>query len=458
MKAQRKQRRTVSGLNPEFRASALVYDVRMARVAARWAVGILMIIISTMFLPWTQNIRTKGMLTTFKPADRPQDVQSIIAGRIEEWFVQEGQSVKKGDTLVRLSEVKEKFLDSNMVERMSEQVDAKVGSRGSYSDKVRALGVQISALQASQGLSMQKAKNKLIQASYKVTSDSTDVIATMVDYETAIVQQKRADSLYAKGLISLTDLERRRLKVQETNAKRISAENKLLASRNEVINANIEISSIEAEYIDKISKAESDMNSALSYLYETEGEIAKMNNELVNIMVRQGFYYVTAPQDGYIVKAQKQGVGENVKEGDVILTIMPISPDLAAELYVDPVDVPLLERGRKVRLQFDGWPALVFSGWPDYSFGTFGGVVAVIDPVATNGKYRILVVPDKEDAKWPAQLRVGSGVYGWAMLNDVPVWYEVWRQMNGFPPDYMGSAKAESLKKYEETMKDYEDK
>jgi hypothetical protein len=73
MKAQRKQRRSVSGLNPEFRASALVYDVRMARVAARWAIAILMIIICTMFLPWTQNIRTKGMLTTFKPADRPQD-------------------------------------------------------------------------------------------------------------------------------------------------------------------------------------------------------------------------------------------------------------------------------------------------------------------------------------------------------------------------------------------------
>jgi hypothetical protein len=22
------------------------------------------------------------------------------------------------------------------------------------------------------------------------------------------------------------------------------------------------------------------------------------------------------------------------------------------------------------------------------------------------------------------------------LLNDVPVWYEIWRQLNGFPPEY----------------------
>ena len=37
---------------------------------------------------------------------------------------------------------------------------------------------------------------------------------------------------------------------------------------------------------------------------------------------------------------------------------------------------------------------------------------------------------------------MGSGVYGWALLDDVPVWYELWRQINGFPPDYVGDATA----------------
>jgi hypothetical protein len=99
------------------------------------------------------------------------------------------------------------------------------------------------------------------------------------------------------------------------------------------------------------------------------------------------------------------------------------------------MDVPLLARGRKVRLQFDGWPVLQFSGWPNASVGTFGGLVQVIDYVASsNGEYRILVIPDPSEEPWPVLLRLGSGVNGWVMLNDVPIWYEIWRQINGFPP------------------------
>jgi hypothetical protein len=117
---------------------------------------------------------------------------------------------------------------------------------------------------------------------------------------------------------------------------------------------------------------------------------------------------------------------------------------MAVELFVKPIDIPLLSKGRKVRLQFDGWPAIVFSGWPDVSFGTFGGIVSVIDNIDSNGKYRILVVPDPSDDPWPKQVRVGSGVYGWAMLNDVPIWYEIWRQLNGFPADYIATGETTS--------------
>jgi hypothetical protein len=51
-----------------------------------------------------------------------------------------------------------------------------------------------------------------------------------------------------------------------------------------------------------------------------------------------------------------------------------------------------------------------------------------------NGKFRILVTPDPDDVPWPKQLRLGSGVRGWVMLDTVPLWFEIWRQLNGFPP------------------------
>jgi len=104
------------------------------------------------------------------------------------------------------------------------------------------------------------------------------------------------------------------------------------------------------------------------------------------------------------------------------------------ELHIDPIDVPLIHEGSKVMFQFDGWPAIVFRGWPNTSYGTFNGEVVAVDQVTNeNGAYRILVAPSE---KWPENLRAGTGARGIAMLNNVPLWYEIWRQLNSFPPDY----------------------
>jgi adhesin transport system membrane fusion protein len=144
-----------------------------------------------------------------------------------------------------------------------------------------------------------------------------------------------------------------------------------------------------------------------------------------------------APQNGYITQAIQNGLGETIKEGASIVSIMPSVYDLAVEMYVKPMDLPLLKKGQKVRFMFDGWPAIVFSGWPNVSYGTFGGKIVAIDNFTTkDSKYRILVAPDVQDTTWPDAIRIGSGASGFALLKDVPIWYELWRQINGFPPDY----------------------
>ena len=140
------------------------------------------------------------------------------------------------------------------------------------------------------------------------------------------------------------------------------------------------------------------------------------------------------------------GLGETVKEGDALVSVMPASPELAVELYVRPMDMPLMAKGQKVRFVFDGWPSIVFSGWPNTSYGTFGGKVVAIDNfISPNGKYRILVGPDPDDRPWPNALRVGGGSVGFALMKDVRIWYELWRQINGFPPDLYTDAQLMSI-------------
>jgi multidrug resistance efflux pump len=407
----------------------------------RIIIGLCVLVIIILFLPWTQNISGTGYVTTLKPDQRPQTIHTAIAGRIEKWYVQEGDYVKKGDTILFLSEIKEDYFDPNLVENTKQQVDAKRNALDSYDSKVGALESQIAALDREKGLKLQQAQNKIRQALLKVKSDSIDLEAVKTQLKIATTQFDRSVQLNKEGLKPLTDVEEKRLKLQDAQAKIITQENRLLTSKNELINSRVEINRITAEYSEKISKSSSDKFTALSSQYDTEAQVNKLENQYVNYRIRNGMYYITAPQDGYVNRALQSGIGETVKEGTAMVSIMPAKYDIAVETYVNPIDLPLLKKGDEVRVWFDGWPTIVFSGWPGMSYGTFGGrIVAIENFISPNGKYRILIAPDPADGKWPAQLSIGAGAQTIALLDTVPVWFEVWRTLNGFPPNYYKSA------------------
>jgi multidrug resistance efflux pump len=407
------------------------------RILNKIIAGISLIGLIALFLPWTQNISGTGFVTTLKPGQRPQSIQSVISGRLEKWYVQEGDFVNKGDTIVFISEVKEDYMDPNLVENTKKQVDAKKQSYESYGSKVVSLSDQIRAITNEKKLKQEQARNKIKQSLLKIKSDSMDLVAIKTQLKIANTQFNRAIQLNKEGLKPLTDVEEKRLKLQEVEAKIITQENKLLSSKNEFINAKVETNRIDAEYSEKESKAQSDQFTAMSNQYETEAQVNKLENQYANYSIRNGMYYIKASQSGYINRALQSGIGETIKEGTPIVTIMPLDYDIAVETYVNPIDLPLISKGEKVRVWFDGWPTIVFSGWPDISYGTFGGkIVAIENFISENGKYRILIAPDSADNKWPKQLSIGAGAKTIALLHNVPVWFELWRTLNGFPPNY----------------------
>lgn len=421
----------------EYKSGKKVFHRRHYKIFNRLLIAFSLIVLLMLFLPWTQNVSGEGFLTTLKPDQRPQTIQSPIPGRIEAWYVREGDLVQKGDTILRISEIKSEYFDPNLVARTGQQITAKAKALTSYQEKVKALETQITALARERELKLQQARNKFLQAQLKVQSDSVEVEAAQTNLTIAQRQYDRIVQLQAEGLKALTDVEEKRLKLQAAQARRIAQQNKLLASQNEVINTRVEINRVQAEYTDKISKAQSDKFTAQSGQFDTEAQVTKLENAYTNYEMRNNLRYVRAPQSGYINKALQAGIGETFKEGDRLVSIMPAVYDRAVETYVDPIDLPLMHLGEKVRIQFDGWPAIVFSGWPNNSYGTFGGKIVAIETfISENGKYRMLVAPDETDEPWPEALRVGSGAYTMALLQDVPIWFELWRRLNGFPPNY----------------------
>ena len=425
-----------------------VFHTRYYKYFNRFLGAFAIVGVIILFLPWTQNITGRGNVTTLTPDQRPQTIQSPIPGRIENWFVREGDFVAKGDTIMQISEIKSEYFDPNLVERTGEQRDAKQQSVGSYGEKVKALERQIGALSNERGLKLEQSRNKLLQSKLKVQSDSIDFVVSKTNKQIAQRQFDRTVTLQKEGFKATRDVEDKRLKLQETEAKLISQENKLLASKNEVLNAQVEISRVSAAYADKISKAQSDKFTAQSSQFDTEAQVSKLDNQYSNYQMRNDLLFIKAPYDGYINKAIRGGVGQTFKEGEALVGMMPAKVDLAVETYVEPIDLPLLHIGEKVRVQFDGWPAIVFSGWPNISYGTYGAkVVAIENFISDNGRFRVLLAPDEEDHKWPKEIRAGSGAYTMALLEDVPIWFELWRQLNGFPPNYYQPEGATKAKK-----------
>ncbi len=410
---------------------------------------LLIVTVLCLFLPWTQNIRSKGYVTTRSPQQRPQSIQSVIAGRIHKWYVQEGDYVNAGDTIVYITEVKSEYFDPELLARTAEQIDAKNQSINSYDQKIGALQNQYDALVETSELKRKQINNKIIQAENKIKMDSIDLITYGQNLDIAKNQLERTQELYDKGLKSLTELQEKQNKVQTSTAKYQVQENKLYNQKNELTNLHIELVAVEKEYTDKISKSLSDQQSARADMMESIAATSKLQNQYSNYDQRQQLYYITAPQSGYITKTMKKGIGETLKEGSDVVTIVPAEYDLAVEVYLKPQDIPLIKTGKEARLRFDGWPAIVISGWPESSTGVFTGEVVAIDRyISDNGLYRVLISPSEETKAWPENLSMGTGVNAFVLLNKVPMWYEMWRQLNGFPADfYDADEKAKEVKR-----------
>ncbi|ULQ57933.1 HlyD family secretion protein [Flavihumibacter rivuli] len=421
----------------KFEAFTTVYKFDQQSAVRYWAWGVLIALIIILFLPWTQNISARGNVTTPRQEQRPQELNAIIGGRIVKWYVKEGDLVKKGDTILQLAEVKVDYLDPNLVGRTKDQLEAKKSAVENYKGKVTTIDQQLKFLEQALQLKLNELENKITQQRFKIRSDSMELIAAENDYKFKQEQYKRQKVMYDSGVVSLLTLEQRNQALQDAMAKRTSAEIKLGNARQELTRLQIELNGERQQYLEKISKAQGDRFTTTSQIATGEGEVAKLENLYTSYDMRNQLYYVTAPQDGQVIKAMKAGLNEMVKEGDMLVEIVPTDYQYAVEIFVRPVDLPLVAKGQKVRFIFDGFPAIVFSGWPQASYGTFGGVVSAVESsVSPNGKFRVLVVEDREDKPWPKALKMGTGASGIALLKDVPIWYELWRNINGFPPDF----------------------
>ncbi len=327
-----------------FTTLAAINTPRVMRVVFFMLLAAIVITIAFLiYVPWVQTTSGRGVVTTLSPNERRQDINALVPGRIEEWYVRDGSSVKQGDPIVRIADI-----DPNLIERLQ-------------------------AERAQVALQLDAAKNALA---------------------TARIDERRSRELFEAGLAARRDFEQAQIRINEREGAVAAAQ-------------------------------------------------AALNRADVNLS-RQSVQIVRAPRDGFIQSLNAGDAATYINAGDVLATFVPDGAVRVIEIFIDGRDVALVRPGDPTRIQFEGWPAVQFSGWPSVAVGTFGGQVIAVDQSAqVDGRFRVLIAEQKLDGYgWPEEryVRFGAAVQAWVLLETVPVGYEIWRQLNNFPPELTAPA------------------
>jgi membrane fusion protein, adhesin transport system len=413
-------------------------------------IGLVVVFVIFLFLPWRQTVTGEGKMTIFSPMQRPQIISAQIDAQISLWHVNEGQIVKRGDLLLELDEVNPQYLDQNQLEKLKKQRMALFDKRAATERLVRSLEDQIKSLTVLRRAAVPNAELEIQQSQDRLIGSEQQFEAAKQNYKTAELNFERRKQLYERGLSSQRDFELAELALVKARSEWKAVEAELDIARRKVSIAGFDLSQVSAETSLKIQEAEANLAQSFEKLAKVNSDIYKLDIDIANLESRIDQRKVYAPVDGQVLRLSAFGQAEIIKAGSQLALIVPESSDQAVELFVSDYFAPLISVGRKVRIQFSGFPALQFSGWPSAAVGTFAGEIMAIDASGDQeNKYRILVKPDQarisegKDIPWPDStvLRPGANATGWIILDEVPMWYELWRILNGFPPTVMESPK-----------------
>jgi multidrug resistance efflux pump len=382
-----------------------------------------------LLLPWQQSARGSGRVIAFVPQERQQPVMAPVKGVVSMIApdLREGDFVKQGTVILELQPAA-----ANMVEQMNFQLADLRAKLESAKIKAEVYQRNIKDFTDARDYGVRAAQEMVQMAEAKLKAKQT----LLPGYEAKELQAKqnydRQLSLFQQGATAEKELEKLKKDLDV-------AVSDLASAKFEVESALKEVDAKEHELEQKRSEAQTKIDYAKAMEQDALGLQATVQKESRDIDIKLSelkLLRITAPRDGTIYRLPLYERGQTIKEGETLFTIVPETSERAVELFINGNDISLIHVGDHVRLQFEGWPAIQFSGWPSVAVGTFGGQVAKVDPTDDGtGKFRIQVIPEK-DTEWPPTqyLRQGVRANGWVMLQSVSLGYEIWRQINGFPP------------------------
>jgi multidrug resistance efflux pump len=411
-------------------ALSMVKSSRRIRIFAKFVLaGLVLAICGMAFLPWQQTSRGTGRIIAFVPQERQQTVHAPVKGIVTEVApgLREGDPVKRDQEILRLTPAA-----LQLEEQTRSQISDLENKMGAIRIKAETFRQNVKDWEDARDATVKAAQDLIESALSKLESRQRLVPAYEAKIRQARQNFERAADLQKRGATAEREVEILQRDYDVAKAELDSLLADVQAAEHEVSARREELNQRRSEFQTRVDSARASEQGAYSELASVQKDIRELTiklDELQQLTIR-------APRDGTIFRLPVFERGQVVREGEPLFTIVPETRELAVELWVSGLDVPLVETGDHVRLQFEGWPAIQFAGWPSVAVGTFGGVVVAIDDSDDGqGRFRLQIRPDPADS-WPdpVYLRQGMRANGWVMLREVRLGFELWRLLNGFPP------------------------
>ena len=442
---------STSGSTPRRSALAGAATPQIVRVLARLLfITFLAAPFALALVPWQQTVQGQGMVVAYAPVDRMQVITARVSGQIRRWHVVEGTRVKMNDPVVDIEDN-----DPELAARLEAQ-------RGFLAERLVAARLEVAELTAA-SKAQESARDAAIQAAEanRQAARKAIEVASQAEANARFAQGfevnrfKMFEELFNNpqfgGLESRLSRDEARMRADRATTDTDKAIAEIQRAQATLLTQEALMLQADAAGLSAVAVARSNLRKSEQNLFTIEREIQEIDNRIERFKAR----IVLAPCDGVVfrISADVGQGGQYVKEGEDLCTIVPDTNDRVVELLLDGIDAPLVlayaERTGHmphVRLQFEGWPAVQFSGWPELAIGTFGGRIRQVDAASSGGgKFRVLVEPEQRlvGDPWPDPqfLRQGNQAIGWVFLNRVPLGYEIWRRLNGFPPVLAPAAK-----------------
>ncbi len=388
---------------------------------------IFFLLVAMLFLPWQQTVEGKGTLMASDPMQRDYTIAASIDGFIDEVYVKENQFVKKGTKLFTIVD-----LDKKYKERLESIKNSSLGQYKNSQTQVENFKVKRQNLEEfyKTGLSVYEQRDK--QTKNKIESLELKKISLAKNHEIEKLNYARTKLLYEEGIES-----KRNVEVLENRFIKADAELKKIDIDIEIEKNTLTIRQEEKkkfanETQNKIKLLDNSQLSLEIRLKSLSQDIQKNSSNITKYNSGE----VVAQKDGYVVRIYQNDKHKFIKKGLKVMLFSPKVTKKSLMLKVSDFNMPLIKEGLPVRIRFYGWPALQISGWPTIQYGTFGGVIEQVEASSHEKGFYYARVGEDSHEVWPKgnDLRIGTQATVWVRLDTVPIWYQLWRLMNAFPP------------------------